>query len=514
MPNPKWLVIAKNEYRITTSPIRSIRRYYPLMAGALLAAWVFYLAPMLVRSMLADFQGLIVGQVAVALFEIILFMFSVFLVIIPVSNTLKEEGVGRVELMLKAPVRPGDVLVGEFMGKVHLYAIFATVAAGLFTALLAPLGLSPLQTVLIIFMAFVTCLSSFWVGTIIAAVSRTTIGRTAKGKDIGKALSFIIVLPLVAVVYAMMSGNIFALLADPGTDGLVKTVLGLFPSSWAAEVIVAFAKNPSNIGAVWGLTLTRVGGMIVFMAATLAIGWKVTDRAYSLEPTNMGVTVVGPDGAFYRTVKLLGGGGSFGSLLASTFKDYSRRMENLSQIGYIVGLMVVMNFTFVDDASGAQMMGLLMATVMALFICSESTIRGKETLFIYRKTPGGVARFMKAKLLQAWLLVIPVMVVIWVYSGLRFNIAFATPLLLDMGYALLVASANIAISLGLSFVNPAYTQKSVAYMINFQVIAFLVLGCMVVPDMVFNMWWLQMPLAWAVGLVLLFLGHRKLSTME
>jgi hypothetical protein len=514
LSNPKWLVIAKNEYRVQTSWIRSFRRFFPFAAAGLLAVWVFYLAPMLVRSMLADFQGLIVSQVAVAVFEIILFMFSVFLVILPVSNALKEEGVGRVELMLKAPVRPGDVLVGEFMGKVSLYAIFTTVVAGLFTALLTPLGLSYLQTVLIIFMAFVTCLSSFWMGTVIAAVSRTTIGRTAKGKDIGKALSFIIVLPLVAIMYAMMSGNMFALLADPGTNGLVKTVLGLFPSSWAAEVIVAFAKNPSNIGAVWGMTLTRVGGMIVFMAATLAIGWKVTDRAYSLEPTNMGVTVVGPDGAFYRTVKLLGGGGSFGSLLASTFKDYSRRMENLSQIGYIVGLMVVMNFTFVDDASGAQMMGLLMSTVMALFICSESTIRGKENLFIYRKTPGGVAKFMRARLLQAWLLVIPVMVVIWVYSGLRFNIAFTTPFLMDMGYALLVASANIAISLGLSFVNPAYTQKSAAYMINIQVIAFLVIGCMIVPDMVFNMWWLQMPLAWAVGLVLLYLGHRKLSTME
>ena len=514
MPYPKWLVIARNEYRVTTSPIRSIRRYYPLMAGSLLMAWVFYLAPMLVRSMLADFQGLIVGQVAVVLFEIILFMFSVFLVIIPVSNTLKEEGVGRVELMLKAPVKPGDVLVGEFMGKVHIYVIFATIAAGLFTALLAPLGLSPLQTALIIFMAFVTCLSSFWVGTILAAVSRTTIGRTAKGKDIGKALSFIIVLPLVAVVYAMMSGNIFALLADPGTDGLVKTVLGLFPSSWAAEVIVAFAKNPSNIGAVWALTLTRVGGMMVFMAATLAIGWKVTDRAYSLEPTNMGVSVVGPDGAFYRTVKLLRGGGPFGSLLASMFKNYGRRLENLSQIGYIVGLMVVMNFTFVDDASGAQMMGLLMSTVMALFICSESTIRGKETLFIYRKTPGGVAKFMKARLLQAWMLVIPVMVVIWIYSGLRFNVAFTTPFLMDMGYALLAAAANTTMAMGLSFVNPVYTQKSAAYMINFQLIAFLTMGSIVIPDLVFHQEWLQMPLALAIGLVLLYLGHRKLSTME
>jgi len=508
-------VIAKNEYRVSTSWIRSLRRYFPLMAGGFLTAWVFILAPMLVQSMVGELQELLVSQIAVALFEIILFIFSAFLVLIPVSNALKEEGgVAQVELMLKAPVRPGDVLVGEFMGKTPLYAIFATLAAGLFTALLTPLGLSGVQTAVIILMAFLTCLGSFWVGTVLAAVARTTIGRTAKGKDIGKALAFILVLPMVAFMYAMMNGNIFSLLLNPSTDGLVKTLLGLFPSSWAAEVIVAFARNPSNIGAVGMLTLTRVGGMLVFMAATLAIGWKVTDRAYSLEPTNMGVTVVGPDGALFKTVKRLGGGGSFGTLLASSLKDYSRRMENLSQIGYILGLVVVMNFTFVDDASGAQMMGLLMSTVMALFLCAEATIRGKEALFIYRKTPGGVTRLMKAKLLQAWLFVVPVMVAIWAFSAWRFNLAFSVPFLMEMGNALLIAMANSMMSMGLSFANPAFNQKSTAYMINFQMIAFIAMGAMIIPDMFLDMPWLHMPIAWAVGLVLLYAGYRKLTTME
>ncbi len=514
MPNPKWLVIAKNEYRVATSSIRSLRRYYLLMLVGLFGAWVFYLAPMMVRSLMGDFEGLIVSEIAVALFEIILFMFSVFLTIIPVSNALREDGVGQVELMLKAPVRPGDVLVGEFIGKTPLYTIFAIVFAGLFTALLTPLGLSGIQTTLIIFMAFITCLGSFWIGTVIAAVARTTIGRTAKGKDIGKAMAFILVLPLVALMYAMMNGNLFVILSDPGTNGLVKTVLGLFPSSWAAEVIVAFALNPSNISAVLTLTLTRVGGMIVFMTAALAIGWMVTGRAYSLEPTNLGVTVVGADGAFYRTIKLLGGGGSFGSLLVSAFKDYSRRLENLSQIGYIVGLLVILNFTFVDDASGAQIMGLMMATVLSLFLCAETTIRGKETLFIYRKTPSGVSRFMKAKIMQAWFIVIPLMVAIWGFSAFRFNLAFSVPFLMEMGSALLVAMANALMALGLSFTNPAYSQKSTAYMINFQVVAFLVMGTLIIPDVVLHMPWLHLPLAWIVGLVLFFLGYRKMSSME
>jgi len=51
-------------------------------------------------------------------------------------------------------------------------------------------------------------------------------------------------------------------------------------------------------------------------------------------------------------------------------------------------------------------------------------------------------------------------------------------------------------------------------MINFQVIAFLAMGSIIIPDLVFHQEWLQMPLAFTVGLVLLYLGHRKLSTME
>ena len=515
MSNPKWLVIAKNEYRIQTSWIRDFRRYFPFAAVGLLAVWVFYLAPMLVQSLMDDFIEVIVSQVAVVLFEIILFMMSAFLVILPVSNTLKDEGgINRVELMLKAPVRPGDVLVGEFLGKTPMYAILAIAVAGLFTALLVPLGLSLLQTALIIFLASVTCLSSFWVGSVIAAVTRTTIGRTAKGKDIGKALSLILVLPLVGLMYGLMFGDVLTALADPGTNGLVKTLLGLFPSSWAAEVIVAFANNPSNIGAVWALTLTRVGGVALFMVAGLAIGWKITDRAYSLEPMNIGVTVVGPDGAFYRTVKLLGGGGSFGSLLVSVFKDYGRRLENLSQIGYIVGLLLLLNFFIIDDAGGVQMMGLMMGTVMALFLCAEATIRGKENLFIYRKTPSGVGKFMKAKLLQGWLLVLPFMAVVMLVGGLRFNVAFTRPYLLSMGKSLLMAAANVAMAMGLSLANPAYSQKSSAYMINIQVIAFLVIGSLFIPDRVFHQEWLQMPFSWALGLIMLYLGYRKLSTME
>ena len=109
---------------------------------------------------------------------------------------------------------------------------------------------------------------------------------------------------------------------------------------------------------------------------------------------------------------------------------------------------------------------------------------------------------------------IPVMVAIWGFSALRFNLAFSVPFLIEMGKALPIAMGNTTITLGLSFANPAYHQKSAAYMINIQIVAFIVIGTMVLPDVVLDMPWLQMPLAWAVGLVLLYVGYRKLSNME
>ena len=106
------------------------------------------------------------------------------------------------------------------------------------------------------------------------------------------------------------------------------------------------------------------------------------------------------------------------------------------------------------------------------------------------------------------------MVAIWAYSAWRFNLAFSVPFLMEMGSALLIAMANSMMSMGLSFANPAFNQKSAAYMINFQTIAFLAMGAMIIPDMFLDMPWLHMPIAWVMGIVLLLAGYRKLTTLE
>lgn len=90
---------------------------------------------------------------------------------------------------------------------------------------------------------------------------------------------------------------------------------------------------------------------MAFFGAVLWLGAKAANQAYSLEATTFTASRAKPDGAFYKSVKFLGGGGPFGTLLVSIFKDYSRRLENLSKMFYMVGLLALLNMFLIkpDD---------------------------------------------------------------------------------------------------------------------------------------------------------------------
>ncbi len=303
MPDPKWLIVARNEYRVHTSKIRKIRPYFPYLVIGLLTIYVTFVAPAVIDLFIDDFLALILSNIAVGLIEIILFLFFIYIMMMPITNTLKDVQTEHLEIFLAAPIKPSDVLLGEFLGGMPFYAIAVTVIAGLFTAALNPLGLDLIQSMIIIMIFVFTFLSALWIGNVIVALLRTQFGKTARGKDIGKALSMILALPLVALIYAIMGGGLLDTLADPGTGGVVKAILSLLPSSWGAEIIVGFANNPGNIIAVGFETLTRFGGLLVFFLITLWLGMKVANRAYRLEPTTFTASRAKPDGVFYKTIK-------------------------------------------------------------------------------------------------------------------------------------------------------------------------------------------------------------------
>jgi len=254
----KWLVVAKNEYRLRTSGIRNFRRYFPYAMVALLVVLVGVVAPAVVNAIMdrVDIPAFFISVAALPILQILLFFFFFYFMIFPISNTLKDIEMQEYEIFLNAPIRPGDVLLGKFVGVFPFYAIVIAAVTGFFMAFLLPLGLDVIQIVILIAVFVFTFLTGTWIGTVIAALLRTKLGSTARGRDIGKAIPLLLAIPMIAVMYALMGGGLFEALLDPGASGAVETVMMIFPSSWGGKLFVLFALNPGDTAAIWGETTT------------------------------------------------------------------------------------------------------------------------------------------------------------------------------------------------------------------------------------------------------------------
>jgi len=526
VPAHKWLVIARNEYRTRINRIRKIRPYFPYLVIGLLAVYVAFVAPAFVNLFVDDLLAFFLSKVAVAMVQIILFMFFFYLIILPITYTLQGMQAGQVEIFLAAPVKPSDVLLGEFMGVVPFYAIAIAVIAGSFTAILHPLELDVVQIAIIVIIFVVISLCALWIGTVIAALIRTKFAQTARGRDIGRALSLVLALPMIAIMYAVIGGGLLDALADPGTSGMVRMILNLLPSSWGAEVIVGFATNPSNIAAFGFETLAYFGGLVAFFVAALWLGAKAANRAYSIEPTTFTASRAKPDGIFYKTIRYLGGGGSFSTLLVSVFKDYGRRLENLSRIAYIVGLIAMVNIFFGAGREGPEdviVMGLFLFPFLAFMVVGHVVAGGKEGFFIFKKTPSGVGRLIKARLLQGWLVAVPIGAAITAVSMILIPQTTFVSLLTYIGFIVLLIAANVALALGLSLLNPVFSENAreqmFGLMLNAQAGIFASMGIFIVSMIILNLGLLNTLMLytvviWLLGIVSLYLGKRKLSRIE
>ncbi len=534
MPAPKWFVIAKNEYRIRTSNVRRIRLYFPFLVIGILAVYVAYIAPLIVSVFMDELSAFMISQAAVAMVEIILFLVFIYFTIFPITATLREESTGQLEIFLSAPVKPSDILLGQFLGIMPLYAILMTIITGFFTAVLHPLELNIVHITMTIIIFILIFLSAFWTGTVIAALLRTKLIRTARGRDIGRGLAMFFALPLVAMFYAISYGGLLETLADPAASGMVKTLLGWLPSSWGAEVIFTFCSHGGDT-TDWLGVIARFGGLVLFFVAVLWLGKKGADRAYSMERTFFIGARAKPDGIFYNTVRHLSGGGVFGTLVVSIFKDYSRRLENISNISYMLGILALMVISIAPQSMGPDeppvgilVMAEFIFPIIIVMLTGEVTVRGKESLFIYRKAPSGEARFIRALLLKSWLMAFPITgVVTALITWLTMQVTVGSLIVITGLMVVFVAGYTIFV-LGLFLLNPAFSEKSMKLWINVMIAMFVAIGLFMASLLILTkggqvsepvgglllIQGVQSVLSWVVGIIVLHLGKRRLQRIE
>jgi hypothetical protein len=156
-------------------------------------------------------------------------------------------------------------------------------------------------------------------------------------------------------------------------------------------------------------------------------------------------------------------------------------------------------------------------------VVGQVTGGGKENLFIYKKSPFGIGRFVKAKLLQSLLVAVPIGAILTLISLAQVPQLAIIELLVFTGFLAQLVSGNVFLAIGLSLLNPQFSQNAreqmVGLIVNAQVAMFvsigIFIGSMVIFDLgIFITLFLQTLAIWSLGIIFLFLGKRKFSRME
>jgi hypothetical protein len=459
---PKWMVIAKNEYLLKTSGFRRYRRAFPILALALVAVYVLFVAPAMF-SLASDYtRTFLLSDAALAFMQVMLFVIFISIVTIPIMQTLQDTNVTPLETLLSAPVKPKDVLLGKYLGSLPSYAIVVSIIAGTFLAMFIPFGMTMDQVLLAVLVFVLIVMIALWLGVLIAAILKAWLGRSVRGREAGQALAMLISLPLIAVMYSVMNGDMLDSLEGYGSA--LSSPFSFLPSSWGADVIVRFLRHPGDVRFESGSTFLGVLGLVAFLAASIYIGIRLSGRAYDLEPVSFSAAKAKPEGKFYRYVRMLCAGGSFSTVVVTVLKDYGRRLENLSRIIYILGLVILMELFMLGSLPEGNYVSVALLTItwmmafLCVFVVGEVTARGKENLFIYRKAPQGESRLIRARIVQGCVVVQPVAAVSALIVLVPSNIPLAEATVLTLA-VVAIATAYVVMSIGLFLLSPAFSEK-------------------------------------------------------
>lgn len=514
-------MLAKNSYLLRTSGFGRFRYAVPLLIGVPVVAGIFAFVSWISDFFLDEVEVFFLSTAAVVLIQIILFTTFILFLFFPISFSLNSGQEEYYEILLSAPLRPKDVILGKFIGDMPFYSVGVIAVSSALVALMLPLGLGVIQGTLVTLVFMLTFFSALWIGVVIAAMIRSKIGSSTRGKDIGKALSMTVALPMVGLMYALMSGMVYTALLDSGSSGPLPFVLDLLPSSWGADVVVDFAVNPGDASGISLEDTIRVGAMAAFFVGVLWVGVKFADRAYNLESQSLSSNLARQEGAFYRAVRALSGGGAFGTLVVSVFKDYGRRLENVSKAVYVIGLVALVTFFFGDgeDSEGGMIMMFFLLPFLAGFIVGEVTVRGKDNLFIYRKAPKGESRLVKARLVQSMLVMAPLTVVATAIPLLTMTGLDNAAAYLMVPYMIALSATLVVFSLGLFLMWPVFSEKPADMMANVMILAFFMMGCFFVTLFLglfgeVSGWLFILTLTSISGTVALLLGVRNLKALE
>ncbi len=415
----------------------------------------------------------------------VMFFIWVILLIIPLSRALQELKIGQWEIFLSHNVKTREILIGSFLGKVPFYTLLVIYIAPPFLAVLfLAFEVVLVGQLLIYFLLIVIILVTIWLSNLITAAIQAKLGESARGKDIANGLAILLAIITIIPIYGIM------FYSQQMSHLLGMNIFLLFPFTWLADIIswLAILFSSLNFSLDQILLFQQVLHFnllvntmlfIVFVLACVGLGLLSADRIFTF---NIGarteqITTVKGNSAFYRGIRKLAPG-SFGALVVTSMKDFFRKASNLSKIAYGIILAVLLPIvmahlmTSLGETGGFDLMTLLMVGGIGLAVIGSFTFSGtsfmesKDQLWVIQTTPSGASRFVKARLVSAFIIAIPLCIIPTVVLAILAAAGIELFLfLLLYGYAIICGS--IIFATGVTAWNPNYENtKSPEHQMN------------------------------------------------
>jgi len=478
------------------------------------------------------------------LLRTIMMVLWMFILIVPISNSLENVKIGQWEILFSNNVKTRDLLFGTFVGKIPVY--------GIFVIALGPIAVAPFVyaynvsitgQLLMYLVIFLFAIVTIWLSTVFSTAIHARIGSSPRGDDIGKALSWALV-PLVAIpamgsMYWM--GNVVAFL---NLDASM-----ILPSTWSADILTWIAMytgslRPSsilNLELYWFAVSPIVDILIlcIFSIVVLILGFKSADRlfAYGASPGSHKIARAGPENLFIRGIRKVFGG-RYGTIIAISFKDYSRKLQNIAKLSYGIFLAILIPLligfgpfaTMVDDpifvpVMTSLMIGMMLGIFSGIIFGGVGLLDSRDQLWILKSTPRGVPKFIVARVISYMMMGIPYALFPAIFAGLLLNFSLAH-ILLICTFVYSIVLGGIFVGVGITAMNPSYEDTSSGAFIINQIGTIVVMVICVIVSIIpavliaINQGIFGSALTIAsipspiVGLVFLMLGMIRLNAME
>ncbi|TET10899.1 MAG: hypothetical protein E3J86_04310 [Candidatus Thorarchaeota archaeon] len=480
-----WYAIAKADFQVLTVSMRSHRKLYTAILYGLVLTWATVLAPMVYGWVINSILPLeYIRPLLMVMFPGIMrtigLLLWIVLLLFPLSQALQEIKVSQWEIFLSNNVSTRDILVGTYIGKMSFY--------GLIVVLLAPLLITPfmlafevsiLGQLLVYGVITLMALGTIWLSNFLTSIIQAKLGESSRGNDIAKALALVVAMIVIIPMYGMM----FFLPALSEMMGM-NAVLVL-PSTWFADLISWLAIVFNGIGMTSSqiLSFADVLQLDIVISSVLAIGFVLAtvvlaigaaDRVFTIEAgvrTEV-VTTVGRENAFLRGIRKVNSG-PFGSLMVTNFKDFLRKAQNLSKIGYGLVLAIIMpvimmsmDIEFMQLSELFIMLIVMMSVIGTIPFAGTGFLESKDQLWIIQSAPYGASRFVKSRIASQALISIVLAVIpsVSLYFLIEMTI-LEFIMLLGLGYLAIVGGMLMAT--GVTARNPNYEDtKSPAHQAN------------------------------------------------